>query len=455
MDQPANPEIRTTPRRIRATAAADRRIAAAGAPDLPAQDAPIYAPDGLDEGIAALAAEPVFAAILDRAGPPRFRRRRNGFATLLHIILEQQVSIDAAAAMHRRLSGLCRPLVPEGFLALDDAALRACGFSRQKMGYGRHLAEKVCGGEFDFDRLAAADDEMARALLIALKGIGGWSADIYLIFALGRADIWPAGDLGLQIAAGARLGLASRPAEPELRRLGEAWRPWRSVAACLLWQSYLHERGGSRRCWRPSSTPDHARRADADDPGLVRLLRLVRCGRRPLSRRGERARCVPCRGRHRDRFRRRKGRVDGPARRCRTGRGRAGDRDHPGPAAREELAHQGVSELLVVGSMHERKQLMAERADAFAVLPGGIGTLDELFDSLSWKQLGLHAKPIFLVDIDGYWASLRALLDHIVERGFATQQTGALMQVVPSVAALMAAVGDTAGPAGGLASELF
>jgi DNA-3-methyladenine glycosylase II len=84
---------------------------------------------------------------------------------------------------------------------------------------------------------------MARALLIALKGIGGWSADIYLIFAMGRADIWPAGDLGLQIAAGARLGLASRPAEPELRRLGEAWRPWRSVAACLLWQSYLHERG--------------------------------------------------------------------------------------------------------------------------------------------------------------------------------------------------------------------
>jgi len=243
MDQPANPEIRTTPRRIRATVAADRRIAAAGAPDLPAQDAPIYAPDGLDEGIAALAAEPVFAAILDRAGPPRFRRRRNGFATLLHIILEQQVSIDAAAAMHRRLSGLCRPLVPEGFLALDDAALRACGFSRQKMGYGRHLAEKVCGGEFDFDRLAAADDEMARALLIALKGIGGWSADIYLIFAMGRADIWPAGDLGLQIAAAARLGLASRPAEPELRRLGEAWRPWRSVAACLLWQSYLHERG--------------------------------------------------------------------------------------------------------------------------------------------------------------------------------------------------------------------
>ena len=119
----------------------------------------------------------------------------------------------------------------------------------------------------------------------------------------------------------------------------------------------------------------------------------------------------------------------------------------------KELAHQGVSELLIVGSMHERKQLMAERAQAFAVLPGGVGTLDEMFDTLSWKQLGLHAKPMFLVDIDGYWSGLRALLEHIVERGFATQQTGALMQVVSSVAALMAALGETAGPARGLICE--
>ena len=243
MDQPANPVIgRVEPRRNSAGPDVVRGIAA-GAPSLPAEDAPSYAPDGLADGIAALAADPVFAAILDRAGPPRFRRRRNGFATLLHIILEQQVSIDVAAAMHRRLSGLCRPLAPEGFLALDDASLRACGFSRQKMGYARGLAQRVSRGEFDFDRLAAADDQTARAMLTALNGIGGWSAEIYLIFALGRADIWPAGDLGLQIAAGARIGLASRPAEPELRRLGEAWRPWRSVAACLLWQSYLHERG--------------------------------------------------------------------------------------------------------------------------------------------------------------------------------------------------------------------
>jgi len=246
MDEPANPRNRAANSIEQVmgdgkAAVIDGRIGAAAA--LGARDTAIYAPQGLDDGIAVLAAEPVFAAILEQAGPPRFRRRRNGFATLLHIILEQQVSIDAAAAMHRRLSGLCRPLTPGAFLALDDATLRACGFSRQKMGYGRHLAEKVVAGEFDFARLAEADDEAAQTALISLKGIGRWSAEIYLIFVLGRPDIWPAADLGLQIAVGDRLGLASRPPEAELRRLGDAWRPWRSVAACLFWQSYLHARG--------------------------------------------------------------------------------------------------------------------------------------------------------------------------------------------------------------------
>ena len=208
-------------------------------------EAAAYAPASLAEGLAALAPEPVFAAILERAGPPRFRRRRNGFATLLHIILEQQVSIDAAAAMHRRLSGLCRPLLPEGFLALDDATLRRCGFSRQKIGYARDLAAKAAAGRFDFAGLAAADDDAAEAALRSLKGIGRWSAEIYLIFALGRPDIWPAADLGLQVATGECLGLAGRPAEAELRRLGEAWRPWRSVAACLFWHAYLRARNRS------------------------------------------------------------------------------------------------------------------------------------------------------------------------------------------------------------------
>jgi DNA-3-methyladenine glycosylase II len=203
----------------------------------------VYAPHGLDEGIAALAGDTVFRSIVDRAGAPRFRRRRNGFPTMLHISLEQQVSIDAAAAMHRRLSGLCQPLIPENFLALDDAALRSCGFSRQKADYARRLAAAVAGGEFDFVRLAAADDVAALAALVALKGIGRWSAEIYLIFALGRPDVWPAGDLGLQLAVADCLGLDARPGEAALRQIGDRWQPWRSVAACLFWQSYLHARG--------------------------------------------------------------------------------------------------------------------------------------------------------------------------------------------------------------------
>jgi DNA-3-methyladenine glycosylase II len=206
-------------------------------------DGVLYAPQDLAEGISVLTAEPVFADILERAGPPRFRRRRNGFGTLLHIILEQQVSIDAAAAMHHRLVGLCCPLMPEEFLTLDDATLRSCGFSRQKMGYARDLAAAVQSGKFEFTRLAAADDETALGELLGIRGIGRWSAEIYLLFALGRRDVWPAADLGLQMAINEQLNLGSRPSELELRRRGEAWRPWRSVAACLFWQSYLHARG--------------------------------------------------------------------------------------------------------------------------------------------------------------------------------------------------------------------
>jgi uncharacterized protein (TIGR00730 family) len=107
-----------------------------------------------------------------------------------------------------------------------------------------------------------------------------------------------------------------------------------------------------------------------------------------------------------------------------------------------EVAHLGVTELVVVDNMHDRKRLMAEKADAFAVLPGGIGTLDELFEMLSWKQLELHDKPILLVDIGGYWAPLRALLDHIVVNGFARPQTRQLVHVVPDVSALMASLSE-------------
>ena len=119
-----------------------------------------------------------------------------------------------------------------------------------------------------------------------------------------------------------------------------------------------------------------------------------------------------------------------------------------------ELAHQGASELVMTGSMHDRKRVMAERADAFAVLPGGIGTLDEMFEILTWRQLGLHDKPIFLVDIAGYWQPLRALLDHLVAQQFAADLVPRLLRVVPDIAALMTALGDV--PRGGpTCSELL
>jgi uncharacterized protein (TIGR00730 family) len=120
-----------------------------------------------------------------------------------------------------------------------------------------------------------------------------------------------------------------------------------------------------------------------------------------------------------------------------------------------ELAHEGATELVVVAGMHDRKRVMAERADAFAILPGGVGTLDEMFEILSWKQLALHDKPIFLVDIGGYWAPLRALLDHIVAMGFARPQIRELLRIVASVPALIAALAAEPAAASEMNPETF
>jgi DNA-3-methyladenine glycosylase II len=208
------------------------------------QPEPALAPHGLAEGIAWLVArDSDFAAILSTAGAPRFPLRPPGFATLLHIILEQQVSIDAAAAMYRRLRSVCVPLVPAAFLALDEVTLRQCGFSRQKMLYARNLAILIGDGGCDLAGLARLPDEMAMTELRKLKGIGPWTAQVYLLFALGRADIWPAGDLALQIAVQRFKALPARPNAADLILHAAPWRPWRSVAACLLWQSYLHALG--------------------------------------------------------------------------------------------------------------------------------------------------------------------------------------------------------------------
>jgi DNA-3-methyladenine glycosylase II len=202
------------------------------------------APHGLAEGAAWLCArDGEFAAIVATAGMPRFPLRAPGFPTLLHIILEQQVSIDAAAAMFRRLKSECAPLEPAPFLALDDALLRRCGFSRQKMLYARNLAARILDGSCDLAGIGRLADAEAAAELRRLKGIGRWTTEVYQLFALGRPDIWPAGDLALQLAVQHVKRRNDRPSADDLIRLAEPWRPWRSVAACLLWQSYLHRLG--------------------------------------------------------------------------------------------------------------------------------------------------------------------------------------------------------------------
>ena len=195
--------------------------------------------DALKLGLDALAArEPGIARALARAGYPEPRIRATGYATLLRTIVGQQVSVAAAASVWNRLEGLLgEGLPPENLLAADFEALRGCGLSRQKQGYARSLCELVAAGSLDLDNLPG-DDEAAIAELVRIKGIGRWSAEIYLLFAEGRADIWPAGDLAVQAGLHKILGLASRPSEKETRALAEAWRPHRGAAAIFTWHCY-------------------------------------------------------------------------------------------------------------------------------------------------------------------------------------------------------------------------
>jgi len=193
----------------------------------------------LQEGLDAIAArEPLIARALDRAGYPEPRIRPTGYATMLRTIVGQQVSVAAAASMWRKLEAFlgedvdAAKLVAAGF---DD--LRACGLSRQKQGYARSLCELVLAGEIDFTSLPA-DDEAAIELLTRIKGIGRWSAEIYLLFAEGRPDIWPAGDLAVQAGLGKLLGLKERPSEKQTRALAEDWRPHRGAAAIFTWHCY-------------------------------------------------------------------------------------------------------------------------------------------------------------------------------------------------------------------------
>jgi DNA-3-methyladenine glycosylase II len=193
----------------------------------------------LNTGLDVLAArEPGIARALALTGYPAPRIRERGYATLLRTIVGQQVSVAAAASVWAKLEALLGPDVPPHLLlAAEFDALRACGFSRQKQGYARSLCELVMSGELDLATLPD-DDEEAIAQLTRIKGIGRWSAEIYLLFAEGRPDIWPAGDLAVQAGLHRILGLAERPSERETRDLGESWRPWRGAAAIFTWHCY-------------------------------------------------------------------------------------------------------------------------------------------------------------------------------------------------------------------------
>jgi len=187
---------------------------------------------------AVAAIEPGFAAALARVGYPEPRIRAPGYETLLRTIVGQQVSVASAAAVWHRLEAeLGAGCDPAMLLARDHDALRACGLSRQKQGYARSLAALVLSGGLDLHRLPG-DDEEAIAALTAVKGIGRWSAEIYLLFAEGRPDIWPAGDLAVQIETGRILGLPERPSEQATRALAERWRPHRGAVAILTWHHY-------------------------------------------------------------------------------------------------------------------------------------------------------------------------------------------------------------------------
>lgn len=190
---------------------------------------------GLD---AVAARDPRIASALERADYPAERIRERGHRTLLRTIVGQQVSVAAAASVWRKLeAALGEDMAPEALLAADFDTLRACGLSRQKQGYARSLCELEVAGELDLMNLPA-DDEEAITQLVRIKGIGRWSAEIYLLFAEGRPDIWPAGDLAVQAGLARILGLDERPNEKATRELAEPWRPYRGSVAILTWHCY-------------------------------------------------------------------------------------------------------------------------------------------------------------------------------------------------------------------------
>ncbi|OAO01597.1 DNA glycosylase [Sphingomonadales bacterium EhC05] len=193
----------------------------------------------IEAGVDAIAAlEPKLAQAVAASGYPEPRIRPEGYETLLRTIVGQQVSVASAAAVWNKLEARLGPGCPaELVIAADFDELRACGLSRQKQGYARSLAELIISGGLDLNNLPTADEE-AIALLTQVKGIGRWSAEIYLLFAQGRPDIWPAGDLAIQVGVGNFLGLPERPSEKDIRKIAEKWSPHRGAVAIFTWHHY-------------------------------------------------------------------------------------------------------------------------------------------------------------------------------------------------------------------------
>jgi DNA-3-methyladenine glycosylase II len=198
----------------------------------------ILSDDDMREGIRALRRKcPHMRLVHEHAGDPPLRPHRPGFEGLARIVVGQQLSIASAAAIWGRMQVAVQPMTPKALLKMTDAQLRTAGLSAGKVRTLRAASEAIIAG-LDLDRLAQAPETEVHEALTALPGIGPWSADIYLLFCLGRADAFAAGDLALQIAARAALGLDQRPSREELFAIAERWRPWRGVAAHLLWAYY-------------------------------------------------------------------------------------------------------------------------------------------------------------------------------------------------------------------------
>ena len=206
---------------------------------------PIDSEAALEAGLAELRAlDPeIVSHMLDLAGRPPLRRREAGFEGLAAIVVSQQVSTASANAIFGRLRASVSPFEPAAMLALDDDALRGCGLSIQKIRALRSIADAVRSGSLPLSALARMPADEAVRLLVAVKGIGPWTADIFLLCCLGHADAWPAGDLALQEAARIALKLGSRPSAARLHEIGERWRPYRGVAARLLWSYYRTAKG--------------------------------------------------------------------------------------------------------------------------------------------------------------------------------------------------------------------